>query len=173
MPPNESNNGRATEKRFDFIISLLDVENHWMLEIRAPRRALRNATAWRSARSSATYLFLVYFSLFLVDEMTPAILLPARLVRYGAEWFFFSVADGFDAISGYSSLNQRILHRVCTVSSQCKVIFRGAAFVRMAFDRDVNIGMLLQELSIGLQRALLAATNIVLVVIEVDVLHIL
>src|ERR1700731_4071008 len=43
----------------------------------------------------------------------------------------------------------------------------------MTFDRDVDIGMLLQELRIGLQRALLAAANIVLVVIEVDVLHIL
>jgi hypothetical protein len=61
--------------------------------------------------------------------MTPAILLPARFVRYGAEWFLFSVADRFDAISRNSSLDERIFHSVRAIRSQGQVIFRGAAFV--------------------------------------------
>jgi hypothetical protein len=80
--------------------------------------------------------------------MSPAVLLPAGFIRYGAERFFFSVADGFDAVAGNTSLYQSTFDRIGAIGTESKVIFRRAALVGMAFNRDVNVGVLLQELGI-------------------------
>src|ERR1700685_1506341 len=53
--------------------------------------------------------------LVFVNEVCAAILLPAPLVRFGAEWLLFPVADGFDAIATNPSLDERILDGVGTV----------------------------------------------------------
>src|ERR1019366_4515528 len=54
-----------------------------------------------------------------------------------------------------------------------EVVFGGAALVAVPLDGDVNVGMLLQEPRIALQRCLIGCAHIVLVVIEVNVLHVL
>src|ERR1700692_3702457 len=88
--------------------------------------------------------------LLFVDEMSPAVLLPATFVRLSAEWLLFAEADGLDATATYSSLDQRILHRICAVGAQGQVIFGRAALVAMALYGYVNVGVLLEELRIGL-----------------------
>src|SRR5271168_3663893 len=105
--------------------------------------------------------------------MAAAILLPATLVRLGAEWLFLAHRHGLNAIPGDSGLNQRILHRVSATGAERKVIFGRPAFVAVSFNRDVDVRMLLQESGISPQRALIGRAHIVLVIIEEDVLHIL
>jgi hypothetical protein len=63
-----------------------------------------------------------------------AILLPALFVVFAAEWFFFAVADGSDAIGGNSRLLQASLYGVCATGSESDVVFLGAAVVAVAFD---------------------------------------
>src|SRR5208337_271838 len=94
-------------------------------------------------------------------------------VGLGAERLFLAIADGLDPTASNSSLDERVLNCVRTIGAQGQVIFGRAALVAVSFDRDVDVGMLLQELCIALQRALLVRAHIVLVVIEVNVLHIL
>src|SRR5579862_5411617 len=105
--------------------------------------------------------------------MAAAILLPATLVRLGAERLFLAHRHGLDSISGDSGLNQRILDRVGATGAERKVVFSRPAFVAVSFNRDVDVRMLLQESGISTQRALIAGANIVLVVIEEDVFNIL
>src|SRR5271170_683121 len=139
--------------RFDFIVNLLDL----------------NPAQWWTGEAPVHPLSL----LFLVHEVAAAILLPATFSRLGAERFLLAVADRLDAIATNSSLNERILHRVRAVGAQGEVIFGRAAFVAMSLDRDADVGMLLQEWSITLQRALVGRAYVVLVVVEENILHIL
>src|SRR5271166_2413323 len=96
--------------------------------------------------------------LLFVHEVTAAVLLPATFVRFGAERLFFAVTDGFDAIAGDSSLDERILYGVGAIGAQGQVIFGRTALVAMALDGNVNVGMLLQELGITLHRSLIRWT---------------
>jgi hypothetical protein len=43
----------------------------------------------------------------------------------------------------------------------------------VSFNRDVDIGMLREELHVGLHGRLLVAANIGLVIVEVNILHVL
>src|SRR6202162_1163827 len=112
------------------------------------------------------------YLLFFVHEVSAAVLLPATFVGFGAEWFLFAVADGLDTVAADSSLDERVLHRVRATGTQGQVIFGRATLVAVSLDRDVNVGVLLQELCVPLQRALLVRAHIVLVVIEVNVLYV-
>src|SRR5437016_937438 len=60
--------------------------------------------------------------LFLVNEVTPPVLLPARLVGLGAERLFFAVADGLDAGSIDAALRQGILHGAGAAVAQSQVV---------------------------------------------------
>src|ERR1035437_649951 len=111
--------------------------------------------------------------LFFVHEVAAAVLLPAAFVRLGAERLFLAVSDCFDAVAGDSSLDELILHRIGAIGAQSEVVFGRAALVAVPLDGDVNVGMLLQEPRIALQRCLIGCAHIVLVVIEVNVLHVL
>src|SRR5229473_154728 len=62
--------------------------------------------------------------------------------------------------------------RVPAIGAEGEVIFGRAALVAVSLDGDVNVGVLLQELCIALQRSLLVRAHIVLVVIEVNVLYV-
>ena len=89
--------------------------------------------------------------LFVVHEVTTAVLLPATFVRFGTERLLLAVTEGFDAITRNSSLDERILDRVRAVRAGGEVIFgQGRARRSIPRSRDVDIGMLLQELRIGL-----------------------
>ena len=111
--------------------------------------------------------------LLLVNKVAAAILLPAGFGRLGAERLFFAVAVGFDAAGINSGLDQRILHRVGATGAESQIVFGRPAFVAVALHGDVDGGMLLQELGVGLQSRLFAGTDIGLVVVEVNVLNIL
>ena len=89
-----------------------------------------------------------YFALLLVHEVPNAILLPAGFVRFGAERFFLAVADRLDAIAAHAALNEGILYRVGAIRAQRQVVFSGAALVAVSLNRDVDVGMLLQELRV-------------------------
>src|ERR1700687_4812470 len=123
--------------RFDFIVNLLDVKNPLSVQRTGPEKS----------RAAAAALGCLFF----VHEVPAAALLPATLVRLGAERFLFAVADGLDAIAGTSSLDERVFHRVRAIGAQGQVIFGRAALVAVSLDRDVDVGMLLQELRSALQ----------------------
>src|SRR5580658_8740297 len=109
----------------------------------------------------------------LVDEVPAAVLLPARFVALGTERLLFSVADGLDAAGAHSISDQCVLHRSGALVAQSQVIFRGSTFVAVPFHREVNGSVLVEELHIAQHRALLIATNLGLVIVEVDVLDVL
>src|SRR5690349_10099585 len=105
--------------------------------------------------------------------MATAVLLPASFIALCAEGLLFAVADGLDAAGIDAGGSQRILDCAGALVTQSQVVVRRSAFVAVSFNREVHIGMLIEELSIGLNRGLLIGANIGLVVIEVDVLDIL
>src|ERR1017187_3255946 len=99
-------------------------------------------------------------SLLLINEMAAAVLLPASFVAFCAEGLFLAVADGFDPAGADAARRQCSLHRT-------------GALVAVSFNRDVYIGMLIEELHVGLQRRLLVTANVGLVVVEVNILNVL
>src|ERR1700674_1486963 len=103
--------------------------------------------------------------------MPAAVLLPTGLVGFAAERLLLAVADRLDAAGADASLGQRTLHGTGSAVAQCQVVLRGSALVAVSIDREVDVGMLLEEIDIRLQRTSLVSANIGLVVIEVDVLH--
>jgi len=153
MVNSASTNRMRFNFRVNFIVNLLDVKTTRVVD-------------GRGARPSTCRC------LFFIHEVSAAVLLPATFVRLGAERFLLAVADGLDAIAANSSLDKRVLDRVRAASAQGQVIFGRAALVAVSLDRDVDVGMLLQELGIALQRALLVRAYIVFVVIEVNVLYV-
>src|SRR5258708_26407637 len=102
--------------------------------------------------------------------MTTTILLPASFVALGAERLLFAVADRLDATGVDTLRGQRILDCGGALISQSEVIFGGTAVVAVPLDRDVDVGMLAQKLRIGLDRTLLIAADVSLIVIKVNIL---
>src|ERR1700722_1198897 len=109
----------------------------------------------------------------LKNEMAAAILLPASFVAFCAEGLFLPVADGLDPAGADASPCQRGFHRTGTLVAQGQVVVGRSALVAMSLNRDVHILMLIEELRVRLQRTLLIAANIRLVVIEVHILDVL
>src|ERR1700719_4395681 len=108
--------------------------------------------------------------LLLINEMAPSILLPAGFIGLSAEGFLLAVADRFDAADWDSGLGQRSFHGNCALVAQSEGVLRGSAFVTVTLNREIHVGVLTEELSVSLDRTLLVATNVGLVVIEVNVL---
>src|SRR5579864_1564970 len=102
--------------------------------------------------------------------MPAAVLLPAGLVRLGAERLFLAVADGLDPAGVHAGPNQRVLYRVRAPVSQSQVVLGGAAFVAMPLNRELDVRMLVQELRVALHRRLLVRANRVRVVVKEHVL---
>src|ERR1017187_9856819 len=100
-------------------------------------------------------------SLLLINEMAAAVLLPASFVAFCAEGLFLAVADGFDPAGADAARRQCSLHRTGALVAQSQVIVSRSALVAVSFNRDVYIGMLIEELHVGL------------VVVEVNILHVL
>ena len=112
-------------------------------------------------------------SLLRIDEMPTTVLLPASFVALAAEGFFFAVADRLDAAAIDTRCRQRIFDRAGALVAQSQVVVCRATLVAVSFNREVHIRMLIEELCIGLNRGLLIAPNLRLVVIEVDVFDVL
>lgn len=111
--------------------------------------------------------------LFLIDEMATAILLPTGLVGFGAERLLLAVADCFDIAGADPTLRQRALHGARPAVAQSQVVLSGPTLVAVSLNREMDVGMLLKESDIRLDRTLLVRANIGFVVIEVDVLYVL
>src|SRR5580704_2492875 len=105
--------------------------------------------------------------------MTAAVLLPAGFVAFGAEWFFLAEADGLDAARADAGRDQRTLDRSGALVAQSNVVFGRAPLVAVPLNREIHVGMLAEELHIGLHRTLLVAADVRPVVVEIDILHVL
>src|ERR1700682_5603687 len=108
--------------------------------------------------------------LLLINKVTTAILLPASFVALGAERFLLAVAERLDAAGADTLRSQRVPDRGSALVSQSEVILGGTTFVAVSLDRYVHVGMLAQELRIGLDRTLLITADISLIVVKVDIL---
>src|SRR5579871_1548188 len=111
--------------------------------------------------------------LLLINKMSTPVLLPARFVVLGAEGLLLAIADGLDVIGRNAILNQRIFGCVGAVVAQGQVVFGGAALVAVALDGDFDVRVLLQKVGVTLNCRLLIRADIVLIVVEVDILHVL
>src|SRR5437879_121569 len=109
-------------------------------------------------------------SLFLINEMPAAVLLPASLVALSAERLLFAVADRLDAAGVNSPRSQCVLHRRGTLVAQGQVVLSRAALVAGSLDGEVDAGMLVQKRDVSLHRSLLVGANVRLVIVEVNVL---
>ena len=99
--------------------------------------------------------------------------MPAALVMFGAELLFFSVADSADAICAYSSLNQGLLAGVGAIFTKGEVVFGGTALVAIPSDDDFDIWMSAQISRILGDDTLIAAGDVIAVVVEEDILDVL
>src|SRR3954466_7004614 len=103
--------------------------------------------------------------------MCTAVLLPARFVRFIAERLFFAVADGLDAPRGNAGLRKRVAGGAGAAVAQCQVVFGRATLVAVPLDRELPVGMLLQECGARSDLLLRVSTDRVGVVIEEDIFH--
>src|ERR1700724_2248296 len=99
--------------------------------------------------------------------MTAAVLLPAAFVGLGTERLLLTVADCLDAAGVHASSHQGTLYRVGAAIAQSQVILGRSTLVAVALHREVDIGMLPQELGIALNGRLLIRTNRIRIVVEV------
>src|SRR5271165_671194 len=112
-------------------------------------------------------------ALLRIDEMSATILLPARLRAFCAERLFLAVTKCTDAGSRDPLLDERLLGGVRTVLTQSQVVLNGTALVAVALDQERYIRVLLQEARIGLNHRLILRRNLVAVVLEEHVFHVL
>jgi len=95
----------------------------------------------------------------------------------GTDGAFLTVADGFELIAGNSESNQSIFGGAGAAVAKTQVVFSGAAFIAMAFNRHDEIGIHLedglQSAGIALQDGLILRPDIALIVVEVKILHLL
>src|ERR1700723_2938005 len=108
--------------------------------------------------------------LLLIDKVATAVLLPTGLVFFQAERFLLAVADGLDAAGVDSGGGQGIFYRAGALIAQRQVVFGRAAVVAVSFNRKADVRVLVEEEHVGLNGSLLIATNVGLVVVEVNVL---
>lgn len=105
--------------------------------------------------------------------MTTAVLLPTGLVGFSAERLLLAVADRLDAAGTDATLRQRALDGACSTVAQCQVVLGGSALIAVSLNHEVDVGMLLQESDIRLQRTLLIRANVGFVVVEINILDVL
>src|SRR5580704_14006799 len=99
--------------------------------------------------------------------MRPAVLLPAVFRGSSAERALFSVADGLHPVRGDSERSQELLRRGGPAVTERQVVLRGAAFVAMAFNHDLDLGVGAQERRSGREGVASVGAHIRFVVIEV------
>src|SRR5215831_8945434 len=108
-----------------------------------------------------------------IHEVSAAVLLPARFRAFRAKWLLLAVTNGANACGGNSLRHQRLLGRVGAVFAQRQVVLDGSALVAVSLNHECHVGMLLQEACIGLHNGLILRGDLIAVVLEEDVLHIL
>ncbi len=89
--------------------------------------------------------------LFGLGEVAATVLLVAGFGGFGAEGLFFAPTGGVEVIGGKAEADQIFLNGVGTALAQSEVVFGGTAFVAVSFDRDVHVGIILEEVGGFLQ----------------------
>src|SRR5436853_2937296 len=105
--------------------------------------------------------------------MIAAVLLPAIVVGLSADRFFLAVAYGLDLVFLDPGLQQGALGGWGTVCAQAYVVFGRAALVSIAFDLDYPVRMGADGLCRLGQHLLGIRTQVILVIIEIDVANVL
>src|SRR5271168_2324044 len=124
------------------------------------------ATGARSQYDSA--LALVGF-----DEVAATVLLPAFFVAFGAEGLFFAEADGAQAVGGDALRDEVLLDGAGATVAEAQVVFRGAAFVAMAFDGHSELRIVAQKFR-GVRKSFAGVrANVGFIEIEIGVAHFL
>src|SRR5690348_11126550 len=107
--------------------------------------------------------------------MRPAISRVTIFCRIRAERPFFAVADGFQLVGGNTERDQRISGGRSAAISERQVVFSRASLVAVPLDGDDEVAIhredLLERGGVGLQNGLVLRTDVALVVIEVNILH--
>src|SRR5579863_6254922 len=109
----------------------------------------------------------------LKNEVAAAVLLPASFIALCAEGFLLAVADRLYAAGTDAACGQRVLHCAGTLVAQSDVVFGRPALVAVSLNRDVHIGVLAEELDVGLHRSLLVGADIGLVIVEINIFDVL
>ena len=105
--------------------------------------------------------------------MVPPVLLPALLIGFRAEGLLLSVADDADAAGGDAIGHKRLLKRLGAALPERDVVLCRSALVAVPSDDQFHLGMLEQERGILFSYRRVLRTEIGLVVVEVDVMHVL
>src|SRR5882757_5548962 len=104
-------------------------------------------------------------------EVPAAVLLPAFLVAFHARWLFLAVADGADPVCADSQTDQVLLDRRGAAIAQRQVVFRGTAFIAMAFDHNFDLRIVTQKIRGLGQRGSSVGTEVGFVEIKVSIAH--
>ena len=91
--------------------------------------------------------------------MAAAVLLPASFVAFCAEGFFLAVADGLNPAGADAGSGERIFYSAGTLVSESQVVVGGSALVAVSFNREVEVGVLIEELHVRLHRSLLIGAD--------------
>jgi hypothetical protein len=106
--------------------------------------------------------------------MGPPVARIAVLRGFGANRTLFAEADGSEFIARNAERDERIFGGGGAAIAQGEVVFSGSTLVTMAFNRDDEVGIHLEDrfqgARISLKNGLVFAANIAFVVIEVDIL---
>src|SRR2546425_6624033 len=105
------------------------------------------------------------------QEVSAAILGPARLVVIGAEGPFLAVGDDAQAALRHSLTDQIVHGRPGAALAQREVVLVGAPLVAMALDEHQHGGVALQPRRVGVRRLGVGRPDLVLVEVEVAVLQ--
>src|SRR5580698_9664066 len=107
--------------------------------------------------------------------MSPTIAGIAVLRGFGAERTLLPEADGFELVAWNAERNKRIFGGGGPAVTQGEVIFSGATFIAMPFNRNDEIGVHLedrfQSAGVTLHNGLIFAANLALVVVKMEILH--
>jgi hypothetical protein len=80
--------------------------------------------------------------------VSPPVLLPAVLVVLGANRTILSVRDSRDPVCGNAQIRQEILGRGGSPITQAEVILLTSSLVTVALDRELDVGIRLEEIGI-------------------------
>src|ERR1700751_2574496 len=105
--------------------------------------------------------------------MPAAILLPALLVTFRAERPLLAPAYRVDPVGGNAQRDKIVLGSLRAPLAEAQVVFRRAALVAVALDRNVNRRIGAQELRVLGQCIARVGTNIGFVEIEEGIAHVL
>src|SRR5262249_39241443 len=97
---------------------------------------------------------------------------PGRFVVARLEGAVFAVADRLHAAGVDAQARQVLLRVVRAALAEGHVVLTRPAFVAVAFDRDLDRGVLLQPVGVGRERVALVGPDVVLVEVEEDVLQV-